>query len=467
MKKIIFGLVTLMLLVTMVGCASQTAATAEASDPTAQPQAATEEVKEPEVLGPVTLKVSGWTYDTEKVKENIATYQEWAKTQADPPVEVTVEWTDAGYDTFDTFITTVFTGNDSRDVLYSSDQWLAKWAEAGWIVPLEDTWIDVVNYKSDIDAFSLNAMTYNGKLYGIPYYTDVMYFVYNKAMLEDAGISAPPTTWAEVTEQSLLLKEKGIVDYPFQVGLAPGSWFDEAFFAMVYSEGGTMFDENLAPVFETGAGPAFDMMEWLAKGINEDEIIPKKVLEMEAPEVQQAFKSGDAAFVIVPGYQMREFNTPGVSEIAGNAAISMMPGSTHETEGYTRMYVMGNSATKDEATKQAAIDLINYWGGKTTVNGVSDFHIAKRWAVENGLGFSISSLWKDDDVQRTLSAMADTTVMQKQKALARAKEGMAAPWFTEWITFVRAEAQKALLAEQPTTTTLENIKEQWLSLQSE
>lgn len=228
-----------------------------------------------------------------------------------------------------------------------------------------------------------------------------------------------------------------------------------------------MFDENLAPVFETDKGPAFDMLEWLAKGINVDQIIPKKVLEMEAPEVQQAFKNRDAAFVIVPGYQMREFNTPGISKIAGNAAVSMMPGATHETEGYTRMYLLGNSAVKDEATKQAAIDLIEYWGGKTTVNGVADFYIAKRWAVENGLGFSIGSLWQDTEVQRTFAAMADTTVMQNQKKLARAKEGMAAPWFAEWISFVRSEAQKTLLGQEPSSTTLQNIKQQWLSLQSE
>ena len=41
-------------------------------------------------------------------------------------------------------------------------------------------------------------MTYNGKLYGLPYYADTISFIYNKKILEDAGI-AVPTTWEEVT----------------------------------------------------------------------------------------------------------------------------------------------------------------------------------------------------------------------------------------------------------------------------
>jgi hypothetical protein len=44
---------------------------------------------------------------------------------------------------------------------------------------------------------------------------------------------------------------------------------------------------------------------------------------------------------------------------------------------------------------------------------------------------------------------------------------MQAPWFAEWISFVRTEVQKALLAESSTTAVLESVKQQWLELSSE
>jgi multiple sugar transport system substrate-binding protein len=420
-----------------------------------------------EPLGPVTIQFSGWTYDLEKVQENLAQFEDWVATQADPAIEVSVEMSDAGYGEFDTHVTTAFAAGNSFDVLYGSDHWLAKWAEAGWIVPLEDYYPEVVDYVPDIAPYSVEAMTYNGKLYGLPYYTDAMYFFYNTQMLEDAGIEAPPTTWAEVTEQALILKEAGITDTPVMIGLAASSWFEEAFFAMVYSEGGALFDENLDPIFATDSGPLYDVIEWLAAALNDDEIMPQSVLEMTAVDVQEAFKSGDAAFVIVSGYMAMEFNQEDLSEVAGLVDIAMMPGATHETDGYSRMYLMGNSAVEDEVLMQASWDLIEFLGGNTEVDGEEGYHVAKRWAVENGLGFSISSLWDDPEVEEVFSAMADIDIMQTQKELARSKEGIAAPWFAEWISFVRTEVQKAILRQESTEDVLARIETQWNDLTAE
>ncbi len=74
---------------------------------------------------------------------------------------------------------------------------------------------------------------------------------------------------------------------------------------------------------------------------------------MDAVAVQEAFKAGDAAFVILPGYMVRELNLEGMSEVAGDAEVAMMPGSTHETDGYSRMYLLGSGAVEDDATLQA------------------------------------------------------------------------------------------------------------------
>jgi multiple sugar transport system substrate-binding protein len=468
MKKTIYCLLITVFILSLVGCAPQATAVPTAIPPTPVPQQPADVTAAPPApLGPVTIKVSGWTYDTASWQANIGKYQTWAATEADPKVNVTVEWTDADFDSYDTFITTTFQGGDSRDVIVSSDQWLGKMADAGWVVPLEDYWPEVKNYTSDLTKHSLDAITYNGKIYALPYYSDVMVFVYNKAMLDEAGILVPPTTWAEVTEVSKVLIEKGITTMPLELGLLPGSWFDETIYAMIYSNGGQMFDADNNPVFETSQGPVFEMVEWLANAISVDKIIPQKCLTLEPSDIQQAFKNGETAFVIVPDYQMKEFNTPGISKIAGYANLSMMPGSSHQTAGFTRMYLMGNDAITDPVKLQASIDLINFWGGKTTFNGVTAYNISKQWAVNNGLGFSIKSLWSDPDVLRTVSAMTNVSVLQKQQGLALSKQGMQAPWFAEWMSFTRAELSKAILQEQTTQEALDKVKQQWLDLKAQ
>lgn len=471
MKKTIYGLLIMFFVLSLVGCAPQaTPAVAEQPSSAVQPTSVPAEPQEegttavPSSLGSVTIKVSGWTYDTASWKANTSKYQTWVSTEADPKIDVTVDWTDADFDSYDTFITTVFQGGDSRDVIVSSDQWLGKLADAGWVVPLEDYWPEVRDYTADLTPHSLSGLTYNGKIYGLPYYSDVMVFVYNKNMLDQAGIIAPPTTWEEVTADSKILMEKGITSMPFELGLMPGSWFDDTIYAMIYSQGGQLFDAENKPVFETTQGPVFEMIEWLTTAISVDKIIPQKCLTLEPSDIQQAFKNGETAFVIVPDYMMKEFNTPGISKIAGFAELSMMPGATHNTDGFTRMYLMGNDAITDPVKLQASIDLINFWGGKTTYNGVSAYHISKQWAVNNGLGFSIKSLWSDDDVLQTVSAMTNVNVLKKQQGLAMSKQGMQAPWFAEWMSFTRSELSKAFLQEQSTQTALENINQQWLSL---
>jgi multiple sugar transport system substrate-binding protein len=473
MKKIVYCLMIAVFVLSLMGCATQATPTAQPAPATVAPAPVVPVVVDNATaapatpLGPTTIKVSGWTYDTASWQANIAKYEKWASTEADPKVDVTVDWTDADFDSYDTFITTLFQGGDSRDVIVSSDQWLGKLADAGWVVPLEDYWPEVRNYESDLTKHSLDALTFNGKIYGLPYYSDVMVFVYNKTMLDEAGITAPPTTWEDVTAVSKTLMDKGITSMPLELGLLPGSWFDDTIYAMIYSNGGQLFDADNNPVFDTASGPVYDMVEWLAKSISVDKIIPQKCLTLEPSDIQQAFKNGETAFVIVPDYMMREFNTPGISKIAGSAYISMMPGATHQTDGFTRMYLMGNDAITDPVKLQASIDLIEFWGGKTTFDGVTGYNIAKQWAVNNGLGFSIKSMWNDPDVIRTVSAMTNQSVLQKQQGLALSKQGMQAPWFAEWMSYTRSELSKAILQEQPTATALENVKQQWIALKGQ
>ena len=86
------------------------------------------------------------------------------------------------------------------------------WAAAGWVAPIEDYFPEAAKYKDKTTRYALRDMTYNGKLYGLSYYADLITFMYNKKILDEHGI-AVPETWDEVLQASLRLKEAGM-DHP-------------------------------------------------------------------------------------------------------------------------------------------------------------------------------------------------------------------------------------------------------------
>ncbi|MCV4784126.1 extracellular solute-binding protein, partial [Escherichia coli] len=49
----------------------------------------------------------------------------------------------------------------------------------------------------------IEANTYKGKIYGVPWFTDAGMFYYRKDLLEQAGYSGPPETYEELKEMAL------------------------------------------------------------------------------------------------------------------------------------------------------------------------------------------------------------------------------------------------------------------------
>nr|MBM1004302.1 extracellular solute-binding protein [Desulfofustis sp. PB-SRB1] len=99
-----------------------------------------------------------------------------------------------------------FVANGDLDIALIDLVWIGNFAENGWIVPI-DTFTSnpaLADPEFDIDDFFplvLNAFgAWNGTVYGLPFdnYSGLLY--YNKCMLEEAGFSGPPQTWAELKD---------------------------------------------------------------------------------------------------------------------------------------------------------------------------------------------------------------------------------------------------------------------------
>ncbi len=112
-----------------------------------------------------------------------------------------------------------------------------------------------------------------------------------------------------------------------------------------------------------------------------------------------------------------------------------------------------------EDALNCAWNFLEYFGGKTG----DDYIVVKRWAVENGLGFAQLPLYEDASVREAFGQWGDVDVIEAQAELARSKEGLT-PWFGTWDVFTRAEIHKAILGQQSTTDTLNNMADKWNEL---
>ena len=81
------------------------------------------------------------------------------------------------------------------DVIGGDVIWPPEFASKGWITDLSDRFPQVERDKF-LDA-PIEANTDQGKIWGVPWFTDVGLLFYRKDLLDASGFSSSPKTWDE------------------------------------------------------------------------------------------------------------------------------------------------------------------------------------------------------------------------------------------------------------------------------
>src|SRR5437899_2722352 len=181
----------------------------------------------------INLNFTVWSYSIDTIQDNINKFQTTYNNA------ITVKLNDVPWPQYHETMVNRLSSKTALHVLYNGGDWLPEFARAGWVVPLEDYLPRARTYYAPkIVGYALQDMTYNGKMYGLPYYADITTFQYNAKLLKDKGVANPPTTWEELTDQAKFLRGKGIespMAFEFAVGL-PTTY--DNFTAMMFGRGG-------------------------------------------------------------------------------------------------------------------------------------------------------------------------------------------------------------------------------------
>ena len=391
-----------------------------------------------------------WSYGIETIQDNIKGFQ-----QMNP--NITVGLQDVSWFNYHDTMATKFTSGDAPDVAYCSDHWLREWVAADWIARLDQYAPQLASVQGEWAPYSRQGMTLGGHLYGLPYYSDLIIFMYNAKMLQQAGFSHPPATWEELASQAKTIKDKGISQYPIDIPMKKDDpWTIEIFYSMVYSRGGHMFDKNDNPVFNTPGGQAEQALTWLRSAM-QSKVLDPAVLESAEPDVVKTMGAGQHVYTVLAKYNLAELNG-GQHEQKGNFRMALMPGSSHSTVGFVRFYALTKAAV-NRHHEDAAGKFLQYFGGKT--NG--KYLVVKRWALEKGLGFAQLPLYDDPEVKAAINAWGSVSLERQQAGLASVKEGLTPTWGT-WDVFAREQIGNVISGSTSPRSALQNMAQKWSEL---
>jgi multiple sugar transport system substrate-binding protein len=220
-----------------------------------------------------------------------------------PDIKVSMEY--VGYDNVHDKITTGMAANPpAYDAALIDVIWPDEFIKAGYMLDVTDR--VTPEMKSGMFPASWNGVTRNGKIYGMPWLMDVKYFMYNKDMLQKAGIAAPPTTWEELETQAKTIKDKGIVEFPIIWSWPQLEGVVCDFTVLLYGNGGAFLDASGKPVFNDDKG--VQVLTWMKKTIDDGLTNPSSISSNENA-VEADFLAGKSAFAVSWLFQYADSTT--------------------------------------------------------------------------------------------------------------------------------------------------------------
>lgn len=294
--------------------------------------------------------------------------------QANPDIKVEIEY--VSYDALHDKITTAMASTPpAYDVFLVDDIWYAEFGKAGYVMDATDRITQ--DMRDKIFASAWDITTVDGKVYGMPWLLDEKYFFYNEKLLNDAGFSAPPKTWEELVEQSEVIKEKGIAEYPIvwswgQYEAAICDWV-----ILLYGNGGSLMDANGAPAFNNEAG--VKTLNWMIQSIDEGITNPASISYVEE-DVRNVFSQGKAVYAVNWNYMydLVNFNTE-ESQVTGQIKMALMPAFADSgVESASINGSMGFSVAATSPNKDAAWKYVEFLTSEDIQNRYSA-HLLPIW----------------------------------------------------------------------------------------
>ncbi len=311
--------------------------------------------------------------------------------------------------------------------------WPGQFAANGWILDLSDRFTEQM--RGNFLPGPVESNTYDGAVYGVPWFTDFGVLYYRQDLLDDAGVE-PPTTWDELRETANQIKQDAgtRIGYAFQGSNYEGGVVNALEY--IYSYGGQILSEDSSQVL-IDSPEAIAALE-AERQMVVSEAAPQAVANYTETESQTTFLQGDGVFLrnwpyvyglVTPEEANIERDQVGITSLPAGEGGESSPGL-----GGWNFYI---SATAPQEVQDGAWEFINF---------ASQPEQQRFRAVEGGFLPTLSALYEEQEV---LDALPVVDLAGGQEAIANATPRPASPYYSD-MSLVMAEQFNANLTGNST-----------------
>ena len=328
----------------------------------------------------------------------------------------------------------------AADVLFLTEESPSFIVNPGFVKPLNDLIANDTQLDMN-DIAGEDFWTLEGNIYGIPSYIQTVMMDYNSEKLAQAGYTAPPKTWDELTEMAKKLKEENIDEYPIALGAIDWSWY-----LIALTKGDPMFDEELNPVFAEPGSKGREAMALLISYF-EDGLISPAMLSETTPH--SVFMSGVGTFHQAWLGANGLMNNAESSKQAPNVKYMVLPDTANT---WSLDAALGISTYSEN--EQAAWEFIKWYVGEVNERAIFDAF---------GLYPASISLQKVLDTEGKLVQYDVTSEQAKHiNQLPRW-----AGWWGPWTTKVTESLRRGINNELTSDEIIDRVAEDWNALKAE
>jgi arabinogalactan oligomer/maltooligosaccharide transport system substrate-binding protein len=220
---------------------------------------------------------------------------------------------------------------EGPDIIIGAHDWLGELAENGLLAE-----IDLADKADLFLPAAVQAFVYDGVLYGMPYATENVAFVYNPELVPE-----PPTTWTEVKEISQEIVDSGAA----RQGYIIQENDPYHFFPIMTAFGGYVFglteDGYNAEDVGLDSEGTIAAAQWLDSMYKDGLLVPGSAINYDL--MHAAFNAGEAAMMITGPWAL-----PAIRESGIPYAITNLPDETQEAQPFLGVQGFMVSAFSDD-----------------------------------------------------------------------------------------------------------------------
>ena len=219
---------------------------------------------------PITLEIwlTDWEQDTQKLFDEQIVPQFEA---ANPDVAVNIQYLD--WRVFTEKLIAAHAGGVLPDVFQAGAEYAAPLASKGMALDITQQ-VDAWGQKDDFYDSAWNTVTYQGKTYGVPVLSAPQTLMYRKDMLDQAGISSPPTNWENLLSDAQKLTK--LDGDKFQVSGFNAKPIWQQYMWFLFQNGGDVFSSD--GKVTVNSPQAVEALDYFSKLFNGDGRVASKTI---------------------------------------------------------------------------------------------------------------------------------------------------------------------------------------------